>query len=270
MLAKMIRTGSSLVLITVLGACSTTPAAEYTPPPISITNSQGTVRAFSLEDCQRIGRLLEELNPGVQEVLGTSSSAPLQVFLLDRKLPNHAAGCIDEGRILMGLDMRKTERFVLAHELVHWNAIGIWKHLTPVEMEGLADVIALDLAPKAQDSMMVKLDHIYALQSGAVRDPRDALDSRENLVSSQLPPDRDASVRAIGYFAIAQVGVSGLRSLCTEAGRRGQEFVSADSLLEQAQLPIDDASKWSVSVTITLDPGTTSITFHTSPARGVP
>jgi hypothetical protein len=244
-----------------LGACTTTPEFKYQVPPISVVTGQGTVKAFDVETAQRVARLLEELNPEIQGILGTSSSSELHVLLLDCNLPDNAAGSNYEGSILMGREMRKTERFVLAHELVHWNATGIWKRLTPAEAEGLADVIAIDLSPKAQDSAMVKLDHMYTLRSGLVRDPREALDS-EYLLPGRLGPDQTASSRAIGYFAVARVGVSGLRSLCTDAKLQDRRFVSASSLLEKAGLPIDDVMSWDVEVTIPIEPGTTSITLR--------
>jgi hypothetical protein len=162
-----VRTAALLaILASFHGACET---VHVDAPPVAVVTAEGEVRASSMADAQRVSSFLADLAPRVRKRLVEARSKPPQVYVLDYDIPGFTDGCNADGRIIMTAKARPHERFVLAHELVHWQLSGTWRTLPHTMQEGLADRIAVELAPETRIERELMLS--YALRWSRVRDP---------------------------------------------------------------------------------------------------
>jgi hypothetical protein len=240
------------------GSCAT---VVVPTPPVVVHTTEGDVRAYTQEDAQRIADLLVELAPKVRAVLVEARAEPAEVIVLDRDIGLGNA-CNYDNQILMSPAARKSERLMLAHELVHWQIDGVWRELPHTAQEGLADRIAFDLCPNEQVSR--GLQFLFVLRCIAVRDPIEALSVSEREWSDLHDEERKDSLYTIGFFVVTRIGIEPLRALCAEAKADGLRQVPARTLLANARLSAADVRDWNVELHMLIPAGATSMDFSVS------
>lgn len=133
-------------------------ACQVLPPPRAAQALEGTVRARSDEQAERIARCLDDLAPRVRALLPDARQRPLSVWVqevpelywLPRTVMSEADGFYAPGmhRIHLREQAEDLER-TLAHELVHATLGESWEELPGTLEEGLCDVVAAELCPES-------------------------------------------------------------------------------------------------------------------------
>ena len=131
---------------------------QVLPPPRESRAAEGTVRAATTQDAERVARELDRLAPRVRALLPDARQRPLSVWVQDvptlywlpRTVMAEADGFYAPGmhRIHLRQQAEDQER-TLAHELVHATLGPSWEALPGTLEEGLCDVVAAELCPES-------------------------------------------------------------------------------------------------------------------------
>lgn len=230
---------TALALIAAVLACHAAPPARW-------DGVYGTTLAFDEAHARQTQISADVFTAGVAAQLDVKPQ-PFVIHLygydLDQagiRVWRNSANEIVDRRIDLGRDMLPILRFALAHEMVHWHIAGTaWDRLPHFAEEGLADFVALQLAPECQDQ------RLRAYRARAAR----GLDAPVKEVLSLSPEQWNSSndslkesTYVLGYFIVERIGITALRRLCEDADQRGVGDVEVGTLLRSAGCrSVDDA-----------------------------
>lgn len=214
-----------LGLVSTLAACASAP---FDRAPLNCDTGYGTVRGWTAADVVEIGRLVRDLTPRVCEMLRPEQPEPPRVVVLDEAADPYAEaythelvrdGRVIERVIVVGSRGKHLRGLIVAHELTHWFADGVWDRLPLALEEGLADHIACQLDPVGREAKEYDLAHIPPATS--FDEIEAALGASRATWQGLQPSERDR-VYWVGAIAARRLGVAGLRKLAEEcAGERG-------------------------------------------------
>jgi hypothetical protein len=223
-------------LLMLLSGCVTN---AFERAPIEACHPWGVVRGYTSADVEQVSSFAEELAPRIESWMQPAESSPLRIVVVpqspDQPAPASTPEVISlwtsrvlDRYIIIAIDAAGPRRFLLAHELVHWYAVGVWKHLPMTVEEGLADVLASRIEPE--------LGVLHALMIGHRGDPRPE-DYREMLAlergeEGRLDFKRKDMLYLVGNRIAERCGVRGLRAWCEEVERTGDASVLASWIEE--------------------------------------
>jgi hypothetical protein len=230
------------LLLTLSPACGTT--LPYQVPRFEFVSPEGTVRAVSLDAARQYAELLEEVAPKVRAMLVETDASRPSIWLVADGLHDGLGAIVIRPRIVIGPAARKLDRYVLTHELVHWQASGVWDRLTLGMEEGLADVIGLALNPGTRFERELAL--WICLKAAPAVDAADLLDLSKRKWNALEPSVRSRGC-ALSYFVISRIEVEELRSLCIRAEKEHKARVPCEWLLQAAGLP-GNTRDWHIPV----------------------
>jgi hypothetical protein len=243
LLRVMIRSVPLAIVGLLSSSCVT---IQVPPPPVLVRTPEGDVRASTEADAKRVAALLVELAPRVRELLDETHVGPPRVDVLDHAVPYLGDAANYNGRIYLTPSARSMERFVLAHELVHWQISGTWRALPFTVQEGLADRIGTELAPEVRFNREMQMS--LALSSSSVRDPIDLLDLSKREWSSLKQSDAASARFGVGYFIVERIGIERLHELCGEFVTSARARIPPERLLDEAALSPNDVRDWRIQV----------------------
>jgi len=202
---------------------------------------RGPVRAPTVELATSFARLLDELQPLLAERLPGAELGGVRVDVRSatRGSTVHAV----TSRFPSGLRRIRiealaepaTDRYLLAHELVHAALGSDWSTLPGMLEEGLAEALAFELAPEApvfearhvrQLAALTKSGEHFELEAGLRRDLELDLEG-----VFRLPDDRKRRVYAFGTFFAEWLGPTELVRLCASQRARAKGRIPADEIL---------------------------------------
>ncbi len=225
-----------------LASCAST---EFDRAPMTCETGFGTVRGFTPEDVEEVGRLVRELAPRVQEILRPEHAEPARVVVLDVPAdPNAKAfthefvrdGHLVDRFIVVGSEGRHLRAFLVAHECVHWWADGPWDRLPLALEEGLADLIACQLDPVGREAKLYDLAHVPPATS--FEEIEAALRVTRETWAGLSTAERERAYW-VGYVVASRLGVEGLRELAEQAAGDGVRMVPPERVLERVGLDAD-------------------------------
>jgi hypothetical protein len=265
----------ALLAALALGACTTLPAA----PPAQAPAAHGVVHAADVAiaaevaaDLDATWLALRALVPGcrdvpvtvwVQQRLQRTPDDQPPAYLQAFAVPDHDLVVVREGD--------SERRHSLAHELFHVLHDDTWSALPTYMEEGVADVVAQQLAADGRSAMEGLLGLLPCLAGveaeivvrgadgslsqrlalgGARLDAADvhALLERAEPSSALSGSQGFSSGYALGYCVASRIlqrrGLDGLRELCAASHARGLSHVPVAELLAAAELPADPAPWW--------------------------
>lgn len=225
-----------------LASCASSP---FDRAPMTCDTGYGTVRGFAVEDVAEVGRLVRDLSPRVREILRPEHPEPVRVVVLDSVADPYAKAFthefVREGRIVdrfivIGSEAKHLRGFIVAHELVHWHAGGVWDRLPLALEEGLADLIACQLDEEGRAAKLYDLALVPPASSFAEIDAALRV-SRESWVA--LTPEERDRVYWVGFIVARRIGVERMRALCEQAAADGLHFVPIERVFALAGLETD-------------------------------
>ncbi len=226
-------------------------------PPLRVEDEAGRVAAWSELDVAQVHAKAREVAARVAEVL----AVPTQPFVIHVErgrgdfagvfVARDRAGRVLDRRIELGEDALQRLDFALAHELVHWLVHGTtWDRLQLAVEEGLADHVALRLAPQWRAEREADLRgsawivHRHGWEALLALTKRNRGSASEELLSGTY---------VLGAFLVERVGLDGLRALCRRAEERGLADVPPGWILEAAGLDASnrdlELARWSAEPT---------------------
>lgn len=207
-----------LLLPLVLASCSSTPEFEHASPA-------GVARADDRDDARMLAMMGNLFAHDVCARLGVELAPPFVIEhvsgtnVLGLDVQRDSADRIVSRRIVIGdAPLLKQARFSVAHELVHWYASDPWDRLPHAIEEGLADYIALQLAPEFRDARLEELARRRAEMTPERRERAIALTERE---WNGAPKETRSDAYAVGYEVVERLGIEALRELCVQAREQG-------------------------------------------------
>ena len=222
----------TVLLQLAVASCNSTPMFEHRTPA-------GVARANDPNDARMLAMVGNLFTP---EVCTKLRVAPEPPFVIHYVSGSESLGLavrrdgdrIVERRIVIGeAALRDQARFSVAHELVHWYASAPWEHLPHAVEEGLADYIAVHIAPEFRDERVAELER--RLSSITPERREQALDVSERTWAT-TPRDVRSDAYAVGFEIVQRLGIEGLRELCECAQREGRERVPT-TWIEGSTLP---------------------------------
>ncbi|MFO1010530.1 MAG: hypothetical protein U1F29_10755 [Planctomycetota bacterium] len=249
------------------------PSCVTPPPPIEHGGPHGVVRAFTDDEAREVSTIANEMAVEVSRVLGVEPQ-PFVIHVYPDDA-DHAAGIrvrrdgrgvVVERLIELRPGVRSAPRFLIAHELTHWNVgRSAWDRLPHYAEEGLCDFVAgvaapdywgervLDLKVRAAPGLDSPLDEVFSMSSRTWEWADGAVKS---------------SACAIGYFLVDRIGLDRLRQLCESSVALGPTDVSIEQLLEAANLDraslMSELSSWGA----TADPRPFELRLKLRPSGG--
>ena len=197
-----VRPGFAGVLLGTLAACHGIPEAVMETP-------EGRVVAYRGMDAEETARALAAVAPRVRDILGTEREPPL--VRVGVTVPGLAYGAATPSEIWIEETVDDLVR-VVAHELVHWYALGPWERLPPGIEDGLAH-------------------HVGRAFAGLV-DVRIESPTWEDLDLALQPDPRRWRREITGEAALAALwvvcktgGVEPLRAMCLRAQAEGHATI---------------------------------------------
>lgn len=231
---------SILLLFVAACSCRTAPRFEH-------TTATGVARANNVDDARGIAHTSELLAHRVTSILGVPPEPKFVVYYDDRaegyegqlRVWRDSNGQITSRRVELGADSRRGLHYILAHELVHHYATGPWERLPHTIEEGLADCIALQIAPEFRAERLA----FYAERSEGMSEA----EARDLLALTSADRDKfsEATRRGmytVGFRVVEQLGIDGLRRLCERAEREDEPTIPLDWILAVVKLPPDVAT----------------------------
>lgn len=215
---------ASLLLLSLFAGCR---ADEFERAPIEARHAWGVVRGYTAEDVEEVGRAAEELGPRVEAWMRPDRTRPLRIVVVPHRPEDRAVATTVENVspltsnvtprfIVLRVDPPGPRRYLLAHELVHWNSVGVWQRLPIAVEEGMADMIA--------DRVEPELGLVREAFLGRLGEPREE-DVREMLAvprgeERKLELRRHDMLYLVGRNIAHRIGVDGLRAWCEDAEKR--------------------------------------------------
>ena len=191
------------------------------PPKFESVAPLGSARSEDPETARMLANLGSELSVQVCERLRVETKPHFVIWHVPEmpagglRVARDEEGNITERRIELGTFMVHNQaRFGVAHELVHWYAFGVWDRLPHAVEEGLADYIALQLAPELLD--IRKADY-GATSVGMTPERRARVFACNEREWPRVSEEVRLDAYAIGYEIVQRLGIDGLRSLCDRA-----------------------------------------------------
>ena len=241
------------VLTLALLALTSCASTEFDRAPMTCETGFGTVRGFTAEDVEEVGRLVRDLAPRVHAILRPKHAEPVRVVVLETPTdPSTKAfthefvreGHLVDRFIVVGSEGRHLRAFLVAHECVHWFADGPWDRLPLALEEGLADLIACQLDPVGREAKLYDLAHVPSAASfdeieAALRVTRE---SWAGLTAAE-------SERAywVGYVVARRLGVEGLRELAEQAALDGVRLIPSERVVDRVGLG-RNVQTWNASI----------------------
>lgn len=222
----------SLVLQLALASCSSMPEFEHRSP-------SGVARADDPNDARMLAMIGNLFTAEVCTKLGVEPEPPFVIYHVSGSESLGLAVWRDgdeivERRIVIGdAALRDQARFSVAHELVHWYASAPWDRLPHAIEEGLADYIAVHVAPEFRDERIAELDRRLASITPERREQALAVSER---TWATTPREVRSDAYAVGFKVVQRFGIEGLRELCERAQREGRERVPI-AWIEGSTLP---------------------------------
>ena len=222
----------SLVLQLALASCSSTPEFEHRSP-------SGVARADDPNDARMLAMIGNLFTAEVCTKLGVEPEPPFVIYHVSESESLGLAVWRDgdeivERRIVIGdAALRDQARFSVAHELVHWYASAPWDRLPHAIEVGLADYIAVHVAPAFRDERIAELDRRLASITPERREQALAVSER---TWATTPREVRSDAYAVGFEIVQRFGIEGLRELCERAQREGRERVPI-AWIEGSTLP---------------------------------
>jgi hypothetical protein len=221
-----------LLLQLALASCSSTPEFEH-------RSLAGVARADDPNDARMLAMVGNLFTAQVCTKLGVAPEPPFVIY--------HVSGSerlglavrrdgdeIVERRIVIGdVALRDQACFSVAHELVHLYASAPWDRLPHTIEEGLADYIALQLAPEFRDKRVAELERRLASITPERRARALAVTERAWATTAR---EVRSDAYAVGFEIVQRCGIEGLRYLCQRAQREGRERVPI-TWIEGSTLP---------------------------------
>ncbi len=216
-------------------------ACATPPPPVEHARPLGVVRAFDEDEAREISTIASEMTVEICRVLGVQpQSFVIHAYQDD---PDRAGGIrvrrdgrgeVVERLIELRAGVRTAPRFLISHELTHWNvARTAWDRLPQFAEEGLCDFVAGVVAPEHRG------ERVLDLQMRAAR----GLDAHVDdvfVLTARTWEKADGAVKssayALGYFLVERIGLDRLGQLCRSSLALGPTDVSIEQLLEAAGL----------------------------------
>lgn len=234
----------------VLASCA---SSAFDRAPMTCETGSGTVRGYAVDDVAEVGRLVQNLSPQVREILRPQQPEPVRLVVMRSSVDSFAKAytkeSVRDGRtvervIVVGSESPHLRGFMVAHELVHWYAGGVWDRLPLALEEGLADLIACQLDAVGREAKLYDIAQVPAATS--FTEIESALRvSRESWAS--LTPGERNRCYWVGFLLARRIGVKGLRELCDRAAAEGSSFVSPERVLARAGLGTD-VSAWNAAL----------------------
>lgn len=148
---------------------------------------------------------------------------------------DRAGRVVDRHIVISNLGLMQA-RFAIAHELVHWYASRTWDRLPHAVEEGLADSIALKLAPEWKQIRELELD----LRLNEITPERRALALQVTERQWEAAPTQvREDAYAVGFEIVQRLGVARLRALCVMAEAAGLDRVPVPWLMCTVEPPTE-------------------------------
>ena len=232
----------ALVTAALLAACQSN---EFKRAPLSMTAPFGEVRGYSWGKIGETAELAVDLAPQVQAVIRPVQADPLRIVIVQgrpkgssdaftMKTYDDRTNALLSKYIVLGSTSRRVNRFMLAHELVHWYADGVWCRLPLALEEGLGYCIAIQFEPDSPAFNPQAVARLVArLRDWKIEAAFDWPRQEDDSISE----DQNVVNRLAGLAIVERIGVEGLRTMCANAEREGRATLSTDQVLERAGLP---------------------------------
>ena len=203
------------------GSCITT---EFDAAPMELQTTVAVVRGHREQDVRELQALAQELDPLVRALVRPRRPEQPRIVVQSAGAVCCADACTTTVPVgLLGLrrsrfivirdDAPGARRFLLAHELAHWYADWAWDYLPLAIEEGLADAVAMRLAPEFGAGRMAFLAGLGPLSATDVRE----LLRVERGDEYRLAPRAHEQLYLAGRQVVEALGVDQLRSWCDAA-----------------------------------------------------
>ena len=187
-----------------------------TPPEVVLRLPEGyVIEAVDGATAEECAKLLPLIDTSVRGTLGSSNRPPRVRLGLDA-CPGQWEGYASSSLVVL-CEFRENWTVVLAHELVHWHAVGHWTTLPVAFEEGLAGLITRGLANGLATELEAPDPEVLA----------EALTMGRNRWRRQA---KEPHYQA-GEWLVAQIGLEGLRELSRKAHARGDRMLRPGALL---------------------------------------
>jgi hypothetical protein len=233
-----------------LTACAIPLGLETEMPdlPFSVRGVEAEVRASSETRALEGLRSVEAVSLRIRSAMGADLSSPPTLALLEdeRRLGGVNLG----GHTLRGVgifihasrpdEQPWKERWVIAHELVHWYSGEEWEALPSAIEEGLALMLSADFAPRP--AFFKALEYERALQAEAELGLADQELSRLLTLTVEKwaaagKKQREMILRnGLGLLVVRRVGVQELRRLCLEVETSSSPESFVRRIIQDARL----------------------------------
>ncbi len=229
----MTRSLFTVLALLSLAACRSIPRYEE-------RSEAGVVRSDDPAQARRLLALAEELAPQVCARLGVEPTDPFVIHDAPGSQRSGVAVRRDGDRIVERFILlgnapdELPQRFIIAHELVHWYATAPWDRLPHTVEEGLADYLAAELAPEFRDNIAEDHDWILQTLTPERRERAYIVDQRD---WPKTPKSARDDTYSIGFEICRRLGVEGVRALCVRAENEGRKFVPIEWFEIPAEYP---------------------------------
>lgn len=280
----------ALVRLPLLAAALAAAAACRTsgPPPCYVRSGVGIVRAHDEAVARSWEDLCRQAAPAVQAALPGLVERPIDLWILPELADRLAHGLTWPDRIeLSEAAAPEGQRFILAHELVHFLLDETWSRLPHVLEEGLCDWVAMRVdplrAPQRRAEHAILLATLASgglfVGTGSGPDAR-AWRFRADVDVERAPPlaqvlqlsddelvalqgTREAAViYAVGYLYVERIGPPKLRELCRVARATGRDEVPLHWLHDAADLHTRDPREFARAARALIGPAERSFVLQ--------
>jgi hypothetical protein len=207
-------------------------ANAYDRAPIEARHPWGTVRGYRAADVESVGAMAEELVPRVEAWLQPVGAEPPRIVVEPEDRNRHVQAFTREelapfsSRIVarfiaLEVDHPAGRRYLLAHELVHWYAVGYWRQLPMAVEDGMGDMVACELNPEIGEVRRVFLGRLGDLSEQDVRETLAV--SRDDY--EKVQGRRKDMLYLVGLRIAKRWGVKRLSTWCQDAQSSGNASI---------------------------------------------
>ena len=228
------------LLLALLACCSSVSIVPSRPPRSVLNAESGQGRVYfssadELADATKCATEIDRLFLATADLLGSRNEAPLEVWLnYGLRTPGRLTGGHIEFNPSGGwIEMAD---LVLAHELLHWHALGtaIAVNLPHYVQEGVCELLSSELVPE-QGRIRTEslLDLMRSQEEQGTLGRLVARFCLDPVLEKAARPDVSLEIYALGYVLVGQIGFEVLR----EAAMAGP--VTPEMVLEMAGVDLE-------------------------------